>query len=462
MKHTTYFALAALACLCVSQPASGQTLKQPASVRPVATDTTYYYLEDEPSPSDVQQPVVEGSEEFDVLGECTSCGGVGGCDDCGGGWRLFPHAECCEPWTLLPPLPGGFTLTGWLDVGATANADSPASRFNGPLAFNDQNEFQVNQLYAVLERQANTGGSGWDWGARVDVLFGTDYVFNQMTGWETFPNGANRWNAGPDYGLVTPQAYGEVAYNRLSMKVGRFYTIIGYENTRAVTNFFYSHSYTLMYGEPFMHTGGLLTFEGDVWTLYGGLVNGWDQFDGLSDNLAFLAGATYAPCHGAYTISGSIISGEEGVDLGGPYTPRTMYSLVFDWHVTDRVEYVLQHDLGWQEAVFAGGQQDAEWYGINQYLYYTLNDCWRFGARLEWFRDDDGFRVTGSRTGNPFGGGLAGNYYAATLGANWIPSLNVIVRPEVRWDWFDGNGLPYDDGTSDDQFTAAVDVILRF
>jgi hypothetical protein len=44
-----------------------------------------------------------------------------------------------------------------------------------------------------------------------------------------------------------------------------------------------------------------------------------------------------------------------------------------------------------------------------------------------------------------------------------------VVRPEVRWDWYDGlasgvNGrpLPFNDGTEDSQFTAAFDVIFTY
>ena len=57
-----------------------------------------------------------------------------------------------------------------------------------------------------------------------------------------------------------PQAYAEVGYNDLTVKVGHFYTIIGYEVVPAPDNFFYSHAYTMQYGEPFTHTGML----GDV------------------------------------------------------------------------------------------------------------------------------------------------------------------------------------------------------
>jgi hypothetical protein len=40
---------------------------------------------------------------------------------------------------------------------------------------------------------------------------------------------------------------------------------------------------------------------------------------------------------------------------------------------------------------------------------------------------------------------------------------NLIVRPEIRWDWSDSNAIaPYDDFTKDSQFLGAFDAILLF
>ena len=45
---------------------------------------------------------------------------------------------------------------------------------------------------------------------------------------------------------------------------------------------------------------------------------------------------------------------------------------------------------------------------------------------------------------------------------------NVRIRPELRWDWFVGQGRPFDSrdggmtGTSVHQFTGALDVVLTF
>ncbi len=75
-----------------------------------------------------------------------------------------------------------------------------------------------------------------------------------------------------------PQAYGTVAYDKLSVKVGHFYTPAGYEVVPATGNFFYSHAFTWNFTEPFTHTGALASYAAsDELTLMGGWVAGWDS-----------------------------------------------------------------------------------------------------------------------------------------------------------------------------------------
>lgn len=94
--------------------------------------------------------------------------------------------------------------------------------------------------------------------------------------------------------------------------------------------------------------------------------------------------------------------------------------------------------------------------------------------RVEWFRDDDGTRVLGlgnldARGWSPPSGtpGFSGDFSELTLGLNWKPKANIFIRPEARWDWYDGstNGsgeLPFDAGSSNNQFTFGTDLIVTF
>ena len=400
-------------------------------------------------------------------------GGKDGCDSCGAdksdacGCESSCKGSCgdiCEPWRLFPSV-GQTTITGWAAAGATVNADSPGSRYNGPVSFNDRDEVQVNQLYAVIEREAYSSCDTIGFGGRIDVLFGTDYIFTQAVGLETTRSGAPKWNNRSHYGLALPQAYAEFTYNDLGVKVGHFYTIIGHEVVTAPDNFFYSHAYTMQYGEPFTHTGVLATYDySDSLQVVAGVHNGWDNFDAVTERAGFIGGAFWTNCDESVSLAATLTSGHEqgGVAANG-YSDRTMYSLVGSFQVSDNLQYIIQHDNGWQDDFAANGGARVEWYGLNQYLIYTINECWAAGARFEWFRDDDGARVAGVRAGNPAAtGGWEGSFYEVTAGLNWTPCSNIIVRPEVRWDWFNGVGNPYDGNTKQEQFTAALDAIILF
>jgi hypothetical protein len=251
--------------------------------------------------------------------------------------------------------------------------------------------------------------------------------------------------------------YAEVGSGDWAVKVGHWYTTIGYEVVPAAGNFFYSHAYVMMQAEPFTHTGVIGTYTySDQLSFYSGIHNGWDNFDASTDRGALLTGFNWTSCDERLGVAASLTTGDE-INSQAVYSERTLFSLVVNYHLSSDLEYVIQHDNGWQRDD-GGAAVDAEWYAINQYLLYTINDCWEAGVRMEWFRDDDGVRVSDS-LGN---GGLAGDFYEATIGLRWTRNPNLTIRPEIRWDWYDGVGLPYDDGTKDDQFTAAFDAIFLF
>lgn len=393
----------------------------------------------------------------------------------------------------------GINTYGWMDVGIGGN--NWGSPFNGPITFNDRNwEGQMNQLYLVNEKVLDLEDGGFDWGGRVDLLYGTDYIFTAARGLD-----ANLLNQGgsPDwgnknYGLAMPQLYGEVGYGDHAVKFGHFYTIIGYEVVPAIGNFFYTHAYTMQYGEPFTHTGIL-----DVWTvndqltIYGGITNGWDNFSdpinsfgianpgypGANSNAAFLGGATFKSSDESQALTMAVSSGNEI----GSFTPlgvgvvgnRSVMSTVYVNELSDELTYVFQNDNGWQ---FNAGTPDtlnqaqpgtALWYGINQYLFYTFNDNLVGGMRFEWFRDNNGSRVVNPLRnfvfGEPAQGGYQGNFWQMTYGLNWKPmaSKNVMIRPEIRYDWYspDNAGAPLPYGGANDEFGqlyGGCDIIWQF
>ena len=383
------------------------------------------------------------------------------CDDFAG--------ACCpaEPDSFCHYLPqvGRLQFYGWLDAGFVGNTSSPDSRFNGPYnAVDRSNELTFNQGYLVSEIGLPCDGS-FGLGGRLDLLYGEDYWLTQSRGWELNPNILPRWNSSEYYGLAMPQLYAEAGTKDLSIKVGHFYSIIGYEGVMAPYNFFYSKSYSYQFSGPFDHWGGQVNWQvNEAWQVQVGLVNGWEALDRTEDSVNLIGSVKYArPC-GGWWSSFAIITGDE-IDPSGRlaatnYSNRTRYSWIVDLPITCRLEYVFHHWLGLQEAGAVDG--DAHWYGIDQYLYYTINDCWKAGARFEWFRDEEGTRVGLNRPSNPNNPPFVGNFWSLSAGVNWTPTTNLIVRPELRWDGFDGTGLPYADGAKDNQLLLAADVIWRF
>ncbi|QSA98592.1 porin [Methylococcus sp. EFPC2] len=371
----------------------------------------------------------------------------------------------------------GLTVGGWINAGVTYNANDPGSKFNGPVTFGDRSsELQLNQLYLYVQRAVNAGGDSWDVGGRFDFMYGTDAVFTQAYG---SPRG--HWdlnlikNGERFYDIALPQAYLEIYApfgKGISAKIGHFYTIIGNEVVTAPDNFFYSHAYTMQYGEPFTHTGILLSTPlTDNFTLSGGAVTGsttagWDgAWDKGLGNWAFLGGVTWTSDDKGSSVALTSTSGEISEQDKNNWS---LYSLVIKHDIIEGLHYTFQHDHGWANKVL-GGTQDAEWYGINQYLTYDIQDNLGVGIRAEWFRDDDGFRVASpGRTLTAFPG--ANNYYAVTAGLNWKPLKWLAVRPNVRYDWSDNAGA-FDNvgsaaagyaGAKKDQFLFSTDVVVSF
>ncbi|MFM9025862.1 MAG: outer membrane beta-barrel protein [Planctomycetaceae bacterium] len=385
---------------------------------------------------------------------------------------------------------------GWIDAGIGANGWG--APWNGPITFNDRAwQGMLNQLYLVNERTLDTADGGWDWGGRVDLLYGTDYIFTTARGLDAYRAGdpiglgAPRWGSNKYYGLAMPQLYGELGYNDLAVKFGHYSTIIGYEVVPAIGNFFYTHAYCMQYGEPFTHTGILTTWTpNDQIVFYNGITNGWDNWDdgtgtfgpvvnsgypAAGSNAAYLGGVTFKNSDATQTLTITTSSGNENPQFGLPYVGnRSIISTVYVNELSDKLTYVFQNDNGWQFNASGGPAdfQTAQWYGINQYLFWNFTETLIGGMRFEWFRDDDGYRVVNPLRNALFGqapayGGFAGNFWAATWGVNWKPTANWIIRPELRYDWYDGRrgsggALPYGNGDRSGQFYGGCDAIWQF
>jgi len=324
--------------------------------------------------------------------------------------------------------------------------------------FNDNpNNAQLHQACLVMGKAAQNCGCGFDWGFQLDYIYGTDGPDAQAFGsepgfWDT------SWDGGGAYGHALPQAYGEVAYNNFNVKAGKFYSILGYERVPAVQNFFYSHAHSMVLpGQqyqprfnlvPYTHTGFLTEYQANCQlTLFGGWTAGWDTgFDQNGGGDTFLGGFSYA-ARDNLTVDYSVIMGDFGrIDdgLGAVGQHRLsdsdgyLHSIVVDYDVNCRLKCIVQSNYGDNGLWYGNGNNNGKVFSVSNYLLYTLNCQWALGSRFEWLKV----------------GGL-NEYASLTLGANYRPIPNVILRPEFRMDEFNGVGFQ-------DQTSFGVDAIITF
>jgi len=346
----------------------------------------------------------------------------------------------------------GFEVGMWASAGISGNTNGGSNTptgGNAPIQFNDRvNEVMFNQLNFYVER-AVTKGSEWDIGGRFDFMYGTDANNTQATGWD------NNWwvnQNGGYYNIAMPQLYMEVYAplgNGVTAKLGHFYTTIGYEVVASPDNFFYSHAYTMNYGEPFTHTGALLSYDiDDNWSINGGAVMGWDNMTSNAGAWSFLGGTSWTSTNQASSVIVQLISGDTSDTEA---SNRTMYSIVASHDFTDKFHYVFQHDFGTQIQANSVSQSGGNWFGINQYFTYDIIDQVGVGLRAEWFNDKGGAQRVNA---------VGANYLAASFGVNYTPLPWLKLRPELRLDWADEQVFKNNTGNSQVEF--AMDMIVTF
>ena len=417
-------------------------------------------------------PLATGCDGIESAGGCdVDPFGLSGSDHCdlrGNGTGIFGNRflngdGSGDPFSLFGEW-RGFTIGGWAQLGYHSQ--------NLPLFNSRKYDYQLHQAWVYAERAVD-GSCGFDLGGRIDYLYGTDGPDTQAFGiandhWD------NDWDNGPDYGHALPQLYLEAAYGDWSAKVGHFYTIIGYEVVAAPDNFFYSHAYTMYNSEPFTHTGALLTYEfTEHITNFGGYVLGWDS--GFEDNGDAVLGGSSVDLTDDINVTSTFVvgrfsDGNQGRDFGGGAVGvgerGIMTSTVAQVQLTEVLSYVFQTD--YLDTEDQNDNTVRETFGINQYLFRDIGDRLALGARFEWWNvqsDSSGFH------GNAAVPELDGDFdvYQVTLGANVRPHSNVIIRPEIRWDFLYGSeadlaaaGIELLDGNDDEQTTFGIDTIFLY
>ena len=307
----------------------------------------------------------------------------------------FFDEELGDPMTILSLLGDDSPLDvgGWMQGGYH---NRPTGLFNS-----HPHKFNAQQMWLYAGKEAD-GSKGFDWGFRIDAMYGVDgpdtQAFGNPPGIYDFSDTFNHGD-GPgssSHGWAIPQLYGEVAFGDVSVIAGHFYTLLGYEVVQAPDNFFYSHAFTEYLDEAFTHTGVLATYSvSDDVTLYGGWTLGWDTgFAQFNSGSSFLGGARVALLDNV-TITYILTAGNLGMLGNG-----SSHSVVGDIQITDSLNYIIQSDFVHANINPLGNAAHLNAVGVNQYLIYWLNDRLGVGGRAEWWRRRTEFPTTRRQPGS--------------------------------------------------------------
>jgi hypothetical protein len=388
-------------------------------------------------------------------GCCNTCGCGGGCCDLGLD-NCWPFCECCDlgdAWTLssclTPCCCDGPEYGGWLAIGYYNKNERLSIADSDDLSINDYpDHLNLDQAWFYVGKEANTDSCCADYGYRFDIAYGA-----QIHAAQSFGNDGGTWDIAWDHGAyewAIPQLYGEVGWNDWSVKVGHFWTVAGYEVVPATGNFFYSGSLSWYNSEPFMHTGVLGTYKGlDQVTLYTGWSLGWDTgFDQFGGGNMFLGGVGYAPSD---DVSFTYVLTAGNLGWKSANTDGYSHSIVGVATLSENWKYVLVSDYLTTNGSAVDAALHQEDKSLVNYLFYTINDCWGIGSRVEWWKS------------NAYVAGDAISYYEATAGLNYKPHANVVLRPEIRYDWTPAADTVNDAiGTNYNQWWFGIDAVTTF
>ena len=400
-------------------------------------------------------------------GNDACCGDACGCGDacaagglCSGGILGATGLEALSLASLIGAADTGLDIGGWTSGGYHDGNERLSFTPGDDLAFNSYpHKMNLQQQWFYIGHVAD-GSGGLGLGGRIDMMYGIDASEAQSYGNTTSipgvpavaARGFGTYDASLDhgsYGWAIPQSYVELASGDLSVKLGHWFTPVGYEVIPDTGNFFRTHTLTHYNSEPFTHTGAMATYTGfELLTLYSGWALGWDtgydQFNG--GNIGIGGFAFNVTDDIVFTYMSTV--GNLGWRSGGDDDSYT-HHWVMTVALTDALNWIIQGDyLNVNSTSSATGPTGfhEENLGCTNYLIYKWNDVVSFGGRAEWWKSN---AITGE----------ANSFNNVTGGVNVKLLSNVTWRAEHRYDW-----LPAEDNfrTDYNQSMISTDVVVTY
>jgi hypothetical protein len=304
--------------------------------------------------------------------------------------QLIHEAGLADPegsTSSLTSFVDSIEMNGWLAVSWWYNFNNPnkANLVGGNVGANgianpfnpDTHQFSFDQLWFVMERpidEENRAG------------FFAEIAFGKTAG--LLPNGNY---AGGGNNLYLNSAYIQylVPNTDITVKAGKFGTLIGAEVAQAPYNINISRGLLYNLLQPIDQTGVLVQGEfgesGFDWGI--GAVN--DVFQTQPDSAkgyAMIAHLGYAMDTWSLSVNGSYGSATGDTPGGGSDGQNTaIVDVVFTWDPTERWTQWINFDYLWDSGI--SGEGEAWAWGIATAGRYAITERWGLGGRLEYVND---------------------------------------------------------------------------
>ena len=231
------------------------------------------------------------------------------------------------------------------------------------------------------------------------------------------------------------EAYGSYAIplgNGLTVKAGKFVTLLGYEVIESPNNLNFSRSFLFTFAIPLTHVGALASYSPLPWlSLTAGPVVGWDVAKDNNDRMS-VTGQVGVSAIKDLALNLNWITGPEQSHQNT--NPRTVLDLVSTYTGVKNVTLGLNFDYGWEpdEASLAAAatrrNNDAHWWGWAGYAAYDWTEKLRSALRLEYFKDVEGVRTLAVAAGTPV------ELYSVTATLQYKIWKGLVGRLEYRHD----------------------------
>jgi Putative beta-barrel porin-2, OmpL-like. bbp2 len=184
----------------------------------------------------------------------------------------------------------------------------------------------------------------------------------------------------------------------LTLKAGKWATLIGYEVYESPKNLNFSRSFLYGLGTPYFHTGLLATYPVTKWlSVTAGFTNGWDNADNNNGHLRPTGNFVFTPTDRlAATVSWLVGPEQNRNQMHGGVNNRFVVDTTIVYTGIEGWTFAINSDFAGEEndppLVSTRRDADSCWSGVAVYAAYDWTKALRTALRVEYFSDPQGVR----------------------------------------------------------------------